>query len=198
MTAVTARGLWRPTISDGDHPSLHIDLGISLPPMPLGLPVEPLCPRQQQMVGVLSETDGLTDAARLLGTSLSGLAASVRSIVVRLVLARPTELETPARHLGPQFSQRRARRPAGTVQTLHGNDKEAGLRTPLAIAQDITDGLPLAGGQRRSSTLQALGRLAGGTDHVNNDPPQRISDELAFLANIWRPTTRAWSCHCRA
>jgi hypothetical protein len=242
---------------------------------------------------VISETDRLTDAARLLGTSLSGLSASVRSIAVRLGLARPTELVTLARRhavldaaseaicgldasylwarampaaeflersergllaeppptpsgsdvnrslrkpvelppeevydsvraalsddeaedpavrglgfgrsadhrsVGPQFSQRRARRPGGTVRTLHGNDKEAGLRAPVATAEDITDSFPLAEEQRRAAALEAPGRLAGGTDHEINEPAQFILDHLAFLANIWGPTARAWSCHCR-
>lgn len=134
MTAATARVPLHPTISDGGHPSLHIDPGITLSPMLLGLADRALSPRQQQTVG---------------------------------------------------------------VRTLHGNDEEAGLRGPVATAEDITDSFPLAEEQRRAAAPESPGRLAGGMDHEINEPAQFILDNLAFLANIWGPTARAWSCHCR-
>jgi len=176
MTAVTARVPLHPTLWDGGHPSLHIDPGITLPPVLLGLADGVLSPRQQQLVGVISETDRLTDAVRSLGTGLSGLSASVRSIAVRPGLARPTELVTLARRHAVL---------------------DAASEAICGLDEDITDSSPVAEERRRAAALEMPGRLAGGTDREINEPAKFILDNPAFLANIWGPTARAWSCHCR-
>jgi PAS domain S-box-containing protein len=93
---------------------------------------------------------------------------------------------------GPRSSRCRARRPDGTVRVVQVNDvviddKEGGSHTLVATVEDITDGLRLAEDLQQAQQMEALGRLAGGVAHEINTPTQFISDNLAFLANVWAP-----------
>ncbi len=93
---------------------------------------------------------------------------------------------------GPRSSQRRARRPDGTVRMVQVNDvvvrdQAGGEHALVATVEDITDRLQLAEDLRRAQQMEALGQLASGIAHEINTPTQFISDNLAFLGNIWGP-----------
>jgi diguanylate cyclase (GGDEF)-like protein/PAS domain S-box-containing protein len=93
---------------------------------------------------------------------------------------------------GQGSSQRKVRRPDGTVRIVQVNDvvvddEMRGLHAIIATVEDVTDRLRLADDLRRAQEMEALGRLAGGIAHEINTPTQFISDNLAFLSNIWGP-----------
>jgi PAS domain S-box-containing protein len=96
--------------------------------------------------------------------------------------------ETVAAH----STQRRARRPDGTVRVVQVKDvvipdPHGRPQTLVATLEDVTEATHMADELRRASQMEAVGQLAGGIAHEINTPAQFISDNLAFLTNAWAP-----------
>lgn len=152
------------------------------------------------------------------GIILPPISASVRSIAVRLGLARPTELVTVARRhdvldaageaicgLDASYLWARAMPAAEFLvrsewgllaeppPTPSGPDVDRSLRKPVELPpEEIYDSVraALSADGADEPSVRGLG-------FDINEPAQFILDNLACLANISGPTARAWSWHCR-
>jgi PAS domain S-box-containing protein len=162
------------------------------------------------------DTNGrIVDANRalceLVGRPPEELDGSLRADLFDELVLGGTVVEPIADHPVdlPRSSQRRVRRPDGTVRVVQVNDvvirdKEGRLHALVATVEDITDGLRLAEDLQQAQQMEALGQLAGGIAHEINTPTQFISDNLAFLANAWRPVaelldaSRSAAAHLRS
>ena len=87
-------------------------------------------------------------------------------------------------------TQRQFRRPDGEVRIGQVNDvgikdRAGRLLALMTTVEDVTDRIEMAEELRRAQELEALGRLAGGIAHEINTPTQFISDNLAFLKDVW-------------
>jgi PAS domain S-box-containing protein len=151
----------------------------------------------QAPIGIfrIGPDDRIIDAnqalCHLAGRSREELHGSLRSA---LFDERPAvgPVGEPGGKGGALASQRRVRRPDGTMRMVQVNDvvvrdKQGALHALIATVEDVTEQLRLAEDLQRAQQMEALGQLAGGIAHEINTPVQFISDNLAFLANMWRP-----------
>lgn len=133
---------------------------------------------------------------RIVGVSAGDLYGSPRSPIFELDPYPGGAGEPPSEASAAEESVlRRIRRPDGSLRMARVRDvlvadQDGHCRVVLATVADVTDQVRLNEDLRRSQEMEALGRLAAGIAHEINTPTQFISDNLAFLTDMWEGLSR--------